>query len=82
MHSPRWFRRDAAPAHRQVLVACTQSGVRAARFQVDEGRGDDWWYVAAVDGILIGIRVKGGAGYLGDDGLWAGYFILLASKIP
>ena len=46
------------------------TGERAVRFQVDDGRQHDWAYLAAVDGMLIGSRVKRGAVYLGDDGQW------------
>ena len=46
------------------------TGERAIRFQVNDGRHNDWSYLAAVDDMLIGSRVKRGAVYLGDDGQW------------
>lgn len=46
------------------------TGERAVRFPVTDGRNHDWSYLAAVDGMLIGSRVKRGAVYLGDDGQW------------
>ena len=46
------------------------TGERAVRFSVSDGRDHDWAYLAAVDAMLIGSRVKRGAVYLGDDGQW------------
>jgi outer membrane protein assembly factor BamB len=46
------------------------TGERAVRFQVDDGRQHDWAYLAVVDDVLIGSRVKNGAVYHGDDGQW------------
>jgi len=46
------------------------TGERATRFQVDDGWKHDWSFLATVDDMLIGSRVKRGAVYLGDDGQW------------